>query len=239
MGDIHLHLAEVLIRKNLLREANNELCIYKENREEEAWALSPLYHQLVEKIGMVAEPVNNNRAFYQKHVTFAEEYAFADVESQVYVLVDRLQKERKSKCVFCGGKQKFFQVNAKRFEGLAKAELGSSYSVRCIESNEMNGEEHARNQKKYIPLSMKALNKDLWDGFPIRYGYISYINVPQKIMTLITPDFNSDVDGVNGVVHFKDVAFKLKKGDLLKVHYCLRKEKDGKKRCELLEVILA
>ena len=304
LGDIHLHLAEILIQTGDLSEAATELAVYKENREKESWQLSPQYQKLVDRIGPMTNAVKDNRSFYRKNVSVAEAYAFADIESHTFVLVDKQQHEGKTRCFFTDGKQMSFQISAKRFDGLMKAKPGSCYSFKCIESTDNRDVKNARHQVRYIPLCMKTIDEEPWGSLPIHYGYISYINTEKKIITVLTPDsttvlhtytdkeeykkgsfitfreyetgfgkdkkhrmaqirrckssealeqypsaivaidsvnpskslfhYVSKVDGVEGVVFFKDTSLRPKEGELFQLHYCFRKDKEGNRRCEPL-----
>lgn len=179
LGSIHLALSDLLIKNNQISEALCELNIYKRSHEN----VSSKYQTLIEQVDTSVAPSKNNRSLYTRYAVIAEEYAFSEIEAKEVTLIDRWEKEGKTRCLLTNGADLSFQVNAKRFPFLMKAKLGSVFKVKC---NEEKGERQA--QPKYIPLCMHKMEVAPWSGFPLVFGYVEYLNEGKKVLHIISQD---------------------------------------------------
>ena len=75
LGDIHIDLARILIQRNKLAEAKNELNIYKEHRNHKNWKLSEEFEALTHKVKDVEASVDNSK-FHESNIRLAEEYIY-------------------------------------------------------------------------------------------------------------------------------------------------------------------
>ncbi len=73
LGDVRLNLANLLIKKDKLKEAKRELDIYKKHRKEKEWKLSEEFELLDSKITDV-KASENDFNFYKNNITLAEDY---------------------------------------------------------------------------------------------------------------------------------------------------------------------
>lgn len=213
LGSIRLALAEVLLEENLQAEALCELDTYKKYHDKPA----PRYAELAKRILPETLAPGNNKALYERHAAEAEDYAFADRETQNLVLAERWEKEGKKRCVLTDGKGTTVSVNAKRFPLLLKEPLGTVFSVKCRVETETRktytgpytGNVRMTIETKRTLLCLHKADAAPWEGMPQSAGYVAYVNGEKQVAHIATPQLGLLFYGMKGT---KNVW---KKGDLV------------------------
>lgn len=227
LGDIHLHLAKLLIDENLLENALVEIEAYKKHREIKGWKLSSLYEDLSKKASLVKHNLTDNRELYKKFSPFAENFAYADFHWTEVVLVDKCKDDKgKDRLTFTDGKTIEFVIGKNRFEVLKQSEIGQILKFK-LHKQEIKKEVEAKfawfgktvvTEYKYIPLVAEKSEKKHWEILEDTFAIVDYINKEKSIIYAITTD--------NKEVFFPQIKSEIQIGDFVTAKIYTKKIKD-------------
>lgn len=235
LGDIHLDLAKVLIDENLLENALVELDAYKRHREIKGWKLSTIFDELQQKACSVKQRLDDNWELYKKYIPLAENFAYADFDWKLVVLVDKWDDKGKEHLTFTDGKTIEFAIGKNHFEVLRHSELGQIFKFK-LHKQEIKKEVEAKFPKviktiitefKYIPLVVEKTENELWGILEDTYAVVDYINKEKNIIHVITND-NKDA-------FFPQIKSELQIGDFLRSKIYTKNVKDNE-RTVLLQI---
>ncbi|MCU7571052.1 hypothetical protein N4241_08060 [Riemerella anatipestifer] len=236
LGDIHLGLAKVLIKENMLDNALVELETYKKHREIKGWKLSPSFDELYQKTSSVKQSLKDNRELYKKYIPFAENFAYDDFDWTEVVLVDTWKDDKgKDRLAFTDGKTIEFAISKNRFEVLKQSELGQILKFK-LHKQEIKKEVEAKfvwmgkttiTEHKYIPLIAEKSEKKHWEILEDTFAIVDYINKGKNIIHAITTG--------NKEVFFPQIKPELQIGDFVTAKSYIKKVKD-ENRTELRQI---
>ena len=174
LGEIHLSVAKGLLDEGKTAEALHQLQSYKQTRDNEGWGVSAEYTQLLRAIDSNVVPAALSPTLADEYIATAEDFAFSELPWVLYSLVDRWENEGKTRCLFADVKGNTLVVNANRFRGLHKLPLGKQVKMRVL--------------SPATTLCMHKTEGELWQMFPLKYGYIDYIHPANKKLHILTED---------------------------------------------------
>ena len=189
LGDIHLSLASLWLKKNCGAIANKELNEYATQREKKGWSISDHYRELqAEAVKLKNETENINFDFF---ISEAEDFIYEDFEWTDFAITDKRKVEGIERCNLNNGKRINLYVKTKRFPTLKKSKVGDIVQLKCVSVEEKTSYNSFSSKKdsatkKYIPLVARKTDKIAWSIFPIKYGVIDYINEAKKVLHIIT-----------------------------------------------------
>jgi len=236
LGDIHLHLAKVLVEENLLENAFIELEAYKKHREIKGWKLSAIFDELHKKTNTVTLSLKDNRVLYKAYIPFAENFAYSDFDWEELVLVDKWKDEEgKERVMLTNGNKIELVIGKKRFEVLKKSELGQVLKFK-LHKQEVKKETEAKfawmgktiiTIHKHIPLIAEKSDKQDWEILEDAFAIVDYINKEKNIIHVITTQ--------NKEIFFPQIKPELKIGDFITAKSYIKKIKD-ENRTELRQI---
>lgn len=193
LGDIHLSLANLLIKKKLFNSACRELDAYVRHRKAKGWGVSSQYSLLSAQIDRTS--VVKDKVDTAAYIRQAEDFVFEDYEWHDYVLTDKWKKEGIERCHFCDGTGLFFSVKSKRFKMLKKAKCGDVLRFRCriveeAKPGSLSGYrlQSATKVKTVTPLAVSLSDREPWSLLPVRYGVVDYINQEKEALHILTQE---------------------------------------------------
>lgn len=220
LGDIHLELAKTLFDNGLIENCIVELNSYKGHRELKGWRLSDSYIEISGKTKNQNTNLKDNKSLYDKYISIAEKFAYADINWTEVILVDKWKNdEGKERVAFTNGKTIDFSIGSRRFGLLKQSSIGSVYKFK-LHKQEIKKEVEAKfawmgktivTEYKYIPLIVEKSEKSDWSILDDIFATIDYINIEKNIVHAITSD--------NKEVFFPKGKIQLQIGDFIKAKY--------------------
>jgi hypothetical protein len=235
LGDIHVELARLLIKANLLENALLELEIYKAHREYKGWAVSQLFEELYTKVKTAKSDLPDNSALYKKYISLADEFAYADFEWTEAVLVNTWKDDNgKERLAFSNGYSIEFTVGKSRFAAFTPSAVGQIFRFKLYQEEIKKEVEITYGwgkktivEYRYTPLLAERTDKERWSILEETFAVVQYINIEKQIVHAITNDHKE--------VFFPQIREALKKGDFIKARRYNRKVKE-ETRMELKQI---
>jgi hypothetical protein len=197
LGDIHLKLAKILIDDNLLENALFELETYKKHRVEKGWKLTPDFDELYQKASNAKANIKDNTALYKKYISFAEEFAYQDIDWSEVVLIEKWKDDKgKERMTFTNGDSIEFAIGINRFSELQRAKIGQVWNFK-LQKQKIKKESETKSlwmsettaiKYKYLPLLANQSDKNDWDTLEDCFAVIDYINTGKQMIHAITSD---------------------------------------------------
>ena len=226
LGEIHLDLASVLIDAGFLSNAAYELGLYKKHRDRKEWKCAPSYFSLLNKVSGVE--VRDNRVLYKEYMPLALEYAYADIDWQKYVLVDKWTScdSELGKFVSAGSSELIIKMD--RYSAFSGATIGNVFKIKCVKKKIQLKTETSVVEKD-VPVCEEKEDVEDWSIFPLKYGFIEYINKEKGFLHILSPN-SADVKFAH-IVNVADFAV----GQFITFHEYKNKNQD-KGSLEIVDV---
>lgn len=172
LGDIHLHLANLMIDgkefPNALRELNTYADTYKKN----SWALKQDYISTLARIPQGTEACESNMQFYRWHESAAEEFVYSDIPWTAMAVTETYEatrddgkKTKRAKLTAANGDT--ISINIKRLPG--KKEFGVCYNVKLLNDGE-----------RERAVLLKASEESISELFNTQIAFVDYYNEERK-----------------------------------------------------------
>ena len=227
LGDIRIFLAKLLIDVNNLKEAKNELNIYKEHRIAKGWKIAEVYESLSSHLQEI-NVTGNNSDFYEGNSELAEEYIYNDIPWKNFLLYDKWENKNQQKVsAFTDLNNIEFIVKTNNFEILAGSSVNTVIQFK-IHYDKTNNKHIALQAQQstctYAELTDKALTK---------LAIVDHVNENKKLFHYV---IDSTLDGI---VHFSQTELRPNVGNFLEIKYfSTYNEKQQKRRLHILGVNL-
>jgi len=196
IGDVHLDLAELWIKKGYKKEAGDELQMYADNRQKKNWNISDRYKQLSNNLNNLVNGAEISD--YKRYIAIAENYAFDEYDWKEFVLVDKWEKDNKQYCKFFDGNDLNFSIKSRRFAACQSAKLGDilKFKVKIVEKEivpslpssrlSLLARRNTEVKKMVTPLVAAKTDVQPWSILPQVYGYVDYDNEAHKALHIIS-----------------------------------------------------
>jgi len=217
LGDIHLSLAKLWIEEGVFDRASTELDAYAKHRKEKGWVISNSYIELSAKLNSPsADKKNIDLAEY---IRAAENFVYADLPVK-YGVVDYINKKKnvlhiltqESKLVFFSYKKRDIQIGSfVRFRGYE--EKRKDDVVTRIVNVSLCPKEEA------LP-KMKS-----------RVVVVDDVNEQKQLFHVVLGG-----NLISDIVRFDQTDVRPEIGDFLRITYCVRENREGKKRIKFLDI---
>ena len=227
LGDIRIFLAKLLIDANNLKEAKNELNIYKEHRIAKGWKIAEVYESLSSHLQEI-NVTSNNSDFYVGNSELAEEYIYNDIPWKNFLLYDKWENKNQQKVsAFTDLNNIEFIVKINKFEILVDSSVNAVIQFKI---------HYDKTNNRYIALQAQESTctyTDLIDNALTALAIVDHINEHKKL-------FHYVIDSTHdGIVHFSQTKLRPNVGNFLKIKYFLTyNEKQNKRRLHILDVNL-
>lgn len=172
LGDIHLHLANLLIDDGEFAHALRELNTYADTYKKNSWALKQDYFSTLARIPQGTKAGESNAEFYRSHESAAEEFVYSDIPWTTMAVTDIYEatrddgkKAKRAKLTSADGDT--ISINIKRLPG--KKEFGVCYNVKILSEGE----------KKRAVL-LKASDESISKLFGTQIAFVDYYNEERK-----------------------------------------------------------
>lgn len=222
LGDIHLSLASLWLKKEYVSIANSELKAYATHRSNKGWNVSELFNELQEKAAKCK--IQTTHVDFNSYISNAEDYVYGEFEWTDFVITDKWISENIERCSLCDGKNIHLNVKTKRFPILRNAKAGDIIQFRCnvVEEKQIDKSFSSRLNRmdkltKVIPLVARKIEKEPWSILPIKYGVIDYVNEKKRILHIITQssqqtftEYKDKPLSINSFVKFREYEDKRK-----------------------------
>lgn len=229
LGDIHLNLASLWLKKGYVAIANEELKAYANHRKDKGWNVSEYFNELQAKV-----TINETKTHYvdfNSYINDAEDYVYGEFEWTDFVITNKWTSEDVERCCLYDGKETHLNIKTKKFPLLKNAKIGDVIQFRynVIEEKQPNTSysswiNHTIKVKRTIPLVARKTEKEAWSILPIKYGVIDYVNESKRILHIITQSseqvfsqYNEKSLPVNSFVKFREYEDKRKD----EIHTCV------------------
>lgn len=228
LGEIRLDLAELLLNNEFVNEGLVELTKYKNHREEKGWKIPERFQTLFSKVSNISTLLSDNKLFYEKTKTNAEDYILFNIPSTNVVLYDVFKnKEGKERLLFTDFKDIEFVTNRKKSKSLNNAKKDEVFEAKL---------HFDKTNQKYLVLKIEksvATIDNLIDNASEEIAIVDHINNQKKLFHYVV---NTRQDGV---IHFDQTDLRPNIGDFIKIKfYSSDDKKSGKSKINILQVEL-
>ena len=188
LGDVHLHLASLWLKKGCGAIAQKELEAYARHRKAKGWGMPGRYNTL--KSTADAGGGEMPHVDYGGYVGRAEDFVFSDFDRIDFVVTKKWTAGGVGRCGFFDGKETYFSLKTNRFPILKRAKEGDIIQFRCrVEADcgkeSLSGTAAA---KRVVPMMARKTDKAAWSILPVRFGVVDYVNKSKRVIHIITQD---------------------------------------------------
>lgn len=225
LGDIHLDLAHLLTQKGEYSKAKRELNIYETHRQEKGWRLSERFNTISQLTSSV-EPEAFDQNYYQNNNTMAIDYLYQDIPWQDFLVYNAFKNQDNKEMLAINNLKDIDAIVSKRkFHELKNVKVNDIIQCKIHFDT-------AKKRQNVILVQVNNINiQSMLDKAPSQIVVIDNIN---KSKNLFHYYGSKDFDGV---VHFNQIDFEVKVGDLLKINYFSRlNQKTNRKVTETLKI---
>lgn len=222
LGDVHLMLASLWLRKGYGAIADNELKTYATHRKDKGWNVSEYFNELQAKVTICE--TKTPYADFNSYINNAEDYVYGEFEWADFVITNKWTSENVERCCLYDGKETHLNIKTKKFPMLKNAKIGDIIQLKCnvIEEKQPNTSynswiNHTIKVKKAIPLIARKTEKEAWSILPVKYGVIDYVNENKRILHIITQssdqvfsEYNKKSLSANSFIKFREYEDKRK-----------------------------
>ena len=180
LGNVHLALADLLIRNNQLEVAKGELNTFRNTYQSEGWGPTDEYKRLVQLIPDSVVGTTNNKQFYLDHILPAEEFVYSEIEWTTLVVCDIYTQKKKdkeierAKLISVDGKE--ISVSLKALNEKKNKIIGTCYDAKIIKHED----------GKYEMGLIKKSNKMISDVLSTVICYVDYFNKEKNCYHLVS-----------------------------------------------------
>lgn len=219
LGDIHLKLASLWLKKGYASIANNELKAYATHRRDKGWNVSEYFNELQAKV--TKSETKTPYVDFNSYINNAEDYVYGEFEWTDFVITNKWTSENVERCCLFDGKETHLNIKTKKIPMLKNAKIGDIIQFKCnvIEEKQPNTSwiNHTIKVKKAIPLVARKTEKEAWSILPVKYGVIDYVNENKRILHIITQsseqvfsEYNEKSLPINSFIKFREYEDKRK-----------------------------
>lgn len=226
LGQIHLDLANLLVKINKLPEAKTELLKYEKQRTQKGWKLSDQFNQL----NLAVQDIKENRSnedFYSNHIENAEEYIYSDIEWTDLILYDQFKnKEDKKRLLFSDFKDIELMVNPFKFNILKNAKNNEIFKFKLYND---------QSNDKYLVLKVDKSNlqkEDMIQNASSDIAIVDHINERKQLFHYVIDKFT------DGIIRFNQTQLRPKVGDFIEIKYFKTfNKKQNKYKLNVLDIL--
>lgn len=184
LGEIHLHLAKLLISSQLYANAKGELDNYYKTYTKNNWRISDLYTQLIKQIPSNIVAANNND-FYISHQDVADEFIYSDIEWTPMIVIDVYSKEEDGrkpikKVRLCASNGVSVVMNLANLRDIFQQDIMTGM---CVDAKLVSNENGCR------CALCRVSELKMSDVFKKVVGYVDYHNPEKKCYTILGNNF--------------------------------------------------
>ena len=179
LGEIHLQLAELLIKENLYANAKEELKKYFDTYTKNSWRIADIYTQQMQLIPSDTIPTNNDD-FYRSHLNVADEFVYSDIDWTHMVIIDIYIKEddkkRCKKVRLCAENGLNVTINY----AILREKIQQDITIGlCVDAKIVSKDDH------YQCVLVRVSDLNISDVFNKIAGYIDYYNKEKQCYTIL------------------------------------------------------
>lgn len=223
LGQIRLDLAEQLINQGKKEAASYEIKLHKDHYTAKGWSIKQRVYSLENACGQVGALPENNRALYYEYLPHAEEYAYSEIPYTDLVFVDEwTNQEGKKFQKYVNGRGKEIVINIRKSPQLKRAKLGQVWSFKL----------YTGGGDKDAPLIVMRSQTADWSILPTAVVAVNALNEEKKLFHFVMGQ-----NQPSGVIQYKQLKFKPRLGDFLRIRYYLRDKKVDKHSLAKVKVV--